>query len=93
MALLAEPLQSLKHPVCGTSFCPGLAVLIRSMDSVAKRAVSLKVIAQFRRVIALLPESVLLWVSRSICSWGQCLLHFIVKVIYERDRYPNQTKT
>jgi hypothetical protein len=53
MALLAESLQSLKHPACGTSFCLGLAVLIRSMYPAAKRAASSKAIAQFRPAIAL----------------------------------------
>jgi hypothetical protein len=53
MALLAESLQSLKHPACGTSFCFGLAVLIRSMYSAAKRAASPKAIAQFRSAITL----------------------------------------
>jgi hypothetical protein len=53
MALLAESLQSLKHPACGTSFCLGLAVLIRSMYPAAKRAASSKAIAQFHPAIAL----------------------------------------
>jgi hypothetical protein len=53
MALLAESLQSLKHPACGTSFCFGLAVLIRSMYSAPKRAASPKAIAQFHLEIAL----------------------------------------